>query len=397
MVCKKCGHHSENSYGVCPYCGEVVKKSKGFTAGLVMLTVGICFVIVATVVVCGVVFSSTHKISHRVERYEENYAYNDVTHPALQAEPLPQEDYQLQSEPLPESKPKLKSEPIKEVITTVSEEKNKDNNTIKDKASVVKKAKPHMTFSSEIGVINGKTYAIRCVGDHVKKECYCGAGVAYSNMSAEATNGNIIPALPQALKADEMAFGSFCYYDGYVYYTEAEPGTGLINQNLYRCKSDFTEKELLAEWIVNYDGENDYEKSIEKDFVICDDVLYMNSYGYSIDLKTKKLAMREYPDYSQYSGTLRVRQVYFCDDKVFVCDDPEGQLCMYVSDECMVLVNDLSEFTSIDGYADGWLYYSVIVENGRYGELHRVNIETGKSEYVHKANVGGGYGPYFCF
>lgn len=403
MVCKKCGHHSENSYGVCPFCGEVVKKSKSFTAGIIMLTVGICFVIVATVVVCGVVFSSTRKILPREERYEQTGVYNDVSHPVLQAEPLPEADYELRSEPLPESKPKLKDESVPQTEKVLKKEPVKsvavnqmEATTAKSDKSVVKTEKEKIVFSNGIGEINGKTYAIRCVGKHTSGECYCGAGV-YDRLDAENSAQTIIPALPQNLKKDSLAFGSFCCYDGYVYYTVTECGTGPVNVSLYRCKSDFTGVECIAEWVFNYDGENDFDKEIYRNFVIYDDILYMNKEGYSLDLETKKCDMREYPDFTSYTGKNYENGVYIYGEKVFVCDNNSNSIVMYESGSRKELVSDLNYSFGVDGgYVNGYLYYSEIVDGG-YAELRKMNVTTGDTEVIHKANVGGGGGPYFCF
>ena len=33
MLCPKCGHYSENEENVCPECGELLKRDKGFKDG----------------------------------------------------------------------------------------------------------------------------------------------------------------------------------------------------------------------------------------------------------------------------------------------------------------------------------------------------------------------------
>lgn len=387
MVCNKCGHHSEGEYGVCPFCGQpVVKKGDNNNTKLIVLLISLCGVLFVSLVAFGVILATSGSNSLAPDNHQ-TYTQAYVA-PELSAEPLPDGSVSYKSEPTPQSDANYKKEPVSQAEKSLKKEPVKQASEKAEKARVV--------FSNGIGAINGKTYAIRCVGKHSLDECYCGAGV-YDRLDAENSTKTIIPALPQSLKNDSLAFGSFCCYDGYVYYTVTEAGTGPVNISLYRCKSDFTGIECIAEWVFNYDGENDFDKEVYRDFVIYDDILYMNTKGYSADLKTKKCAMREYPDFTNYTGKNNENRVYIYGEKVFVCDNNSNSIVMYESGNQKELVSGLNYTFGVDGgYVNGYLYYSEIVSDG-CAELRKMNVATGETEVIHKGKVGGGGGPYFCF
>lgn len=395
MVCKKCGHHSENSYGVCPFCGEVVKKSKSFTAGIIMLTVGICFVIVATVVVCGVVFSSTRKILPREERYEQTGVYNDVSHPVLRAEPLPEADYELRSEPLPESKPKLKSEPnlksepIKEETTSVSAEKNKGNKTSGEK-------KPgFVTFGARLGKVNGKLYAVKNVGSEKNEK----------GQYTQESDKPVIPKLP--VKTEGFVHNFVCYGD-YVYYTVTPDYDGIEGMELYRCKTDFTSPELLLKNSDVFDSEYNM---IFTYFVIEDGILFSAVYNsdYSdrqyqcLDLNTKKVFYQNRKSYNDIygisDGYIEIYDnVVFCNegssptyDDVYLYMIKDGEKKMLIDED------DLGDvyFNATYGYVDGYVYYSEDMAGAPLDiaintQLKRINVFDGSVEVVDECYAGGG-------
>ncbi len=404
MICNKCGHHSEGDYGVCPFCGQpVVNKKDNNNTKLIVLLISLCGTLFVSLVIFGVILATSggnSLVSNTPQSYTQEYVAPELSAEPLpdvnvnyKSEQLPQVNANYKSEPIPQPENSLKKEPIKsapvkqEATTSAKAEKNVATKTEKAKA----------VFSNGIGEINGKTYAIRCVGKHLEADCYCGAGGAYGGLGVDNSGKTIIPALPDNLKNDSLAFGSFCYYDGYVYYTVAVAGTGPIDRSLYRCKSDFTGVECIAEWKFNYDGENDYDKEIYKDFVIYDNILYMNKKGYSADLATKKVAMREYPDFTEYTGKNDENQVYMCGDKVFVCYNEGNSITMFENGKSKELVSGLNDSFGIDGgYVNGYLYYSEYVGEGK-AELRKMNVSTGKTETISETMVGGGFGPYFCF
>lgn len=229
-----------------------------------------------------------------------------------------------------------------------------------------------ITFSSVIGEVNGRIYCAR----------------------------NNIPTceyLPIETPADR-SIASFCYYDGYVYYIVSEGGTSDYSTWLYRCKTDWTENELLADMIS--DPVTGYSVG-NRMFIIDDDVLY---YGTSrkvtaIDLKTMEQSEKTVPSYtaagntysgsakSDYSGYIAIYNdtVFYTDDRNLYMITDEGESRLLASD------------AYIDGgMACGYLYYSVYnYENYNEATLCRINLSTGATEELHSKPVAGGGGPYF--
>lgn len=397
MICKKCGYHSEGMYGICPACGQLVKQNKKkISPNLLALIISLSGVFVISVTVFVILFVHNTRVEIKEQIVGKEKAYAHVTEPILSAEPLPQEPEEQTYNSAKTRETKLqkyyKTDTEKEPETQQVSEVATEPEQTKEETPVVS-YKSEVVFSNSIGEVNGKTYSIRCVGSHVDG-CNCDVDGCYGALDTDCTE-TIIPALPKELKSDSDIFTSFCEYDGYVYYVAGEPGTGVVNRSIYRCKTDFTEVELLAEWIFDVNNTS-YEKEVYQTFIIKDDILYINSSGYSMDLATKEFAFREYPDFSEYDATVGNGSLYVCGDKVFFASYDSDQLWFCKGNNNYVVADMEDTFFAIDGYANDYIYFSVSADGG-YGKLYRVNIENGESEYLHKRLMGGGFGPYFCF
>ncbi|MBR5441806.1 MAG: hypothetical protein IKV44_02525, partial [Clostridia bacterium] len=239
--------------------------------------------------------------------------------------------------------------------------------------SVVKSSKLSVVYSGEIGEINGKVYAIRCIGKHINNNCTCG-GYSQGNDTK-----NIIPVLPTSLKKDNEEFTSFCYYNGYVYYAVEEVTFSpyyISTNRVYRCTPDWKNKQLLAETV--YDDNHEYGTDIFVSymFFIYHNRLYFNNYGYNLSLATGEYSVNNagLPGYNLDEG-----DVYCYDTMEFFCFYRESKIKMRngYSSPYETLVNcDKSETLRLSGgYANGWLYYSKATLTGDL-QLRKVNIKT---------------------
>ncbi len=343
MVCKKCGHHSENSYGVCPYCGQTVGYKSENNTKLIVLLISLCVIFVVSVVVF-VAFFVPGMFSHpQIQDYEE--AVNE----------------------------RVESTPTKPANELTANEK------------------PYMTFSCEIGMVNGVLYA----GDHI------GYTKGENGYNTEKIEKSIIPVLPvegYTNNGYKWIVSGFAYYDRYIYYMLSYPQSPMSESKLYRCKSDFSEQEFIGGSEYDFlSGETLGEfSSAATDFLICDDILYFIVPGYdlsgdikvpSVDLKTMHIADRNYPDVTGY--------VY--NDVVFEKESAgNGGYHLYINNNGQKKKLG-KEVTFVWGFDGEYVYYSKPSADRIHAELYKADINTGVEELIDTKSSAKDGTPYFCF
>lgn len=225
-------------------------------------------------------------------------------------------------------------------------------------------------------------------------------GRAYNSRAARHTVTNKVPTC-EYLDADTGLYdiiSSFCEYDGYVYYISSENGSAGYSTALYRCRTDLSEPELLYDKKYN---ETDYEG--ERDFVIIDNKLYLGGYYGTeqketvvIDLDTMEVSRAKIPSepYTAMGGgqyaraTYKGNVVYVKDNDIYRYDGTSSELITSIDEDTYIV--------TIDGAAEGYVYYSYISESGM-GVLYRVPIDGGEPQYLDEIMPAGGGGPYFCW
>lgn len=230
-----------------------------------------------------------------------------------------------------------------------------------------------VTFSEEVGEINGEIYSIR-----------------------EVPTCKILPV---DTKGKEI--GSFCYYNGYVYYILSDAGSSDYSTWLYRCKPDWTGEELLDTFISDSYNETGY-----RHFVIDNNVLYYdnNNGCYEvtrINLSNLSKSRSNMPQYSvidngiEYSrGASNQYDIAVYNDQYYYRDS-NGSIYKINGEEKILLAED----AYIDGGVAGeYLYYARynwIADSNAY--LLRTSIYGGNEEIIDSCLPAGGSGPYFCW
>lgn len=216
-----------------------------------------------------------------------------------------------------------------------------------------------ITYAGQVGEINGVTYAIRDVPGMTTLP----VGAAY-----------------------------FCYYDGYVYYSKRDKaGTSDYNTALFRCKSDWTGEQKLADNVSN--------------FLIDNGVLYNNVI--SIDLSTLEVKDAKQPAYSvkinktTYKSDSRTCSMQIFDDIYVVYLSSSKRLYTVVNDTAAQVLSGVS--ASVVGASGGYLYYSTEEpsKDPNYpgfadGCLYRVPLTGGTPELIDR-HVTAGSGGYFNY
>ena len=250
--------------------------------------------------------------------------------------------------------------------------------------------KPNVTFSSSIGEINGIIYCAR------------EASYGISNDGLYQTQNVPTTVLLPVEVGQYTMISSFCYYDGYVYYVETEGGSSDYSTWLYRCKPDWSGKELLYEmvcdWKTVYEG--------ERFFVIDNGILYYGSYGsnsevVTINLSTLQKGKGYMPTYTVNDNGVNHDGKYSDDyglkifnDKTFFTDNDKN---LYIFE------NDTKKVLATNAYLDGglagdYLYYAEYNwQTNREVSLYRISLTTGEREFIDSRMPAGGGGPYFCW
>ncbi len=250
--------------------------------------------------------------------------------------------------------------------------------------AVVKTSKVRVTFSSEIGAVNGTVYSCRHIGHKEDSDGYF-----------ITTSKSKIPVLPVYKPNKSLRIASFCYYDGYIYYTLSQDMSGGYDVWLYRCNSDFTNTKLLA---FSDGSDEDWENDFDRYFYIYENKLYLgwrrSSESICINLSTLKMTKEKSVDFYSIYNVDEYGQIEIYNDNVFYSDDYDGETNIYLiknSKRQLIMQNaDLD-----GGYVNGWLYYSKVNYNNGNGQLWRKNLSTGKTEYLDEKILAGGGGLYF--
>lgn len=252
--------------------------------------------------------------------------------------------------------------------------------------ALIKANKVRVTFSSEIGAVNGTVYTARHIG-HVENH--------YGYVKASKSK---IPVLPVYKPNNNLCIASFCYYDGYIYYTLSQDMSGGYDVWLYRCNPDFTNTKLLA---FSDGSDENSENDFDRYFYIYENKLYLgwrrSSESICINLSTLKKTNEKSVDFHSMYNVDKYGQIEIYNDNVFYSDEYDGEANIYL------IKNSKKQLVAQDadldgGYVNGWLYYSTYHfydGAGDFGKLWRKNLSTGKTEHVDTKPAGGGGGLYF--
>lgn len=229
-------------------------------------------------------------------------------------------------------------------------------------------------FSSEIGEVEGETYAVRGVRS--------------------------LQRLPVNTYGKEIS--SFCSYNGYVYYIITDEGSDGYSTWLYRCTNNWEDEELLDH--IEFDPRHG---NGERYFVIDHNVLYYDTFGEDyeitcIDLSNMSKSEAECPKYSfNYNGATIERtyssgcNIYICNDVIYFTDE-EKNLYKVNGDKTLFI----AENAYLDGgYANGYLYYAEydIHQPGESAYLYRISDDGTNKNIVDSVMPSGGGGPFFCW
>ena len=229
---------------------------------------------------------------------------------------------------------------------------------------------PTTTFSAEIGEVNGVVYHVPLIPAN-------GEG-----QSTEITGCKPFPITPHEGKI----IPSFCYYDGYVYFSECEDKYPNFDVAIYRCKPNWTEVELVDE--IPYQSINEpwspYFPSCS--FVIDNGTLFYSGsmidavevYGINLSNleKVSDYPVRPYaeerknaPNPYEYPAVVYNDILIYYDDGIYrEMDGPD----MLVTDNA-----------SDRGYADGYLYFQGISPESDDTEiLFRIPVDGGAKEIL---------------
>ena len=251
---------------------------------------------------------------------------------------------------------------------------------------------PDVTFSASIGEIDGTIY--------------CARKTSYEISQSGLEQLQDIPTckLLPVETGEYTMVASFCYYDGYVYYIETEGGSSDYSTWLYRCKKDWSEKELLDEIIYDW---NDPNAVIgERFFVIDHGVLYydIGSANYettAIDLTTMEKFTTYMPVYTISDNGYTYERSHTSDYDIAIYNNTA-----FFTDEnhnLYIQENDSKRLLTTNAYLDGgytgeYLYYAEYNwEISQEVKLYRVSLSTGEKEYIDSRMPAGGGGPYFCW
>ena len=258
---------------------------------------------------------------------------------------------------------------------------------------------PNVTFSASIGEVNGKIYCAREASYEVSQD-----GLYQSQN---------VPTC-ELLPIETSKFGiisSFCYYDGYVYYIESEGGSTDYSSWLYRCKPDWTGKELLDEIKCNWetlqitqDWDN-YQEG-ERFFVIDNGVLYYDTYDpdtetTAINLSTMQKYKSKRPKYViRDNGITYDRSwengydIAIYNDITFFTDKNNNLYKMEDGNKLLLATNAYLD----GGCTSEYLYYAEFNwEKSQDVKLYRVPLNGGNKEFIDSKMPAGGGGPYFCW
>lgn len=236
-------------------------------------------------------------------------------------------------------------------------------------------ANTNTTFSSEIGEVNGITYAIR--------------------------NVNGMTVLPVNTHGEKI--GSFCTYSGYVYYVLSDDGSSDYMTWLYRCGTDWNNEELL-------DSEN-FDENSARDIIIDNNTAYWNN--------NKSTTAINLSDGSKYSASTPAYEIYDNGEEHINGDHAASDKNSYNTYNVAVY-NGITFFTDgnhnlyevengenvlldtnayIDGGAAGeYLYYTVYnYAADKKAQLYRIPINGGEREWIDSRMPAGGEGPFFCW
>ncbi len=250
-----------------------------------------------------------------------------------------------------------------------------------------------VVYSSQVGEVDGKLYAVVGVGTE-----------KYEGYYRQATEKPVIPELPVET---EGYITSFAQYGDYVYYVVTEDDKQQSTYTLYRCKTDFTESEqLFLQSSYTMEG----SVGIYGTFVIDNGKLFSTPEYIGdkeprqykcVDLTTKEVTDITPEDYNKAFGAEGEQKVDIYGGKVFLSQsgwNKDGKTFAYMIDgNKKIPLTDESitdEFCgkSIVGCAGDCVYYTEIFNapvDGANGKLKSYNLTTGEIKTLDQRLIGG--------
>lgn len=260
-------------------------------------------------------------------------------------------------------------------------------------AAAVQQAKlEKVVYSSQVGQVNGKLYAVVGIGSE-----------QYEGYYRKAADKPVIPALPVET---EGYITSFAQCGDHVYYVVTESYKRQSTYTLYRCKVDFTESEQLLQSSYTTEG----PVGVCGTFVIDNGKLFstpvVSGEGEPrqykcVDLKTKEVTDIIPADYNKVFGAEGEQKIDIFNGKVLLSQAAWGKgdkTIAYVMDgnKKIPLTDEAitDEFCgkNIVGYAADCVYYTEIFNapiNGANGKLKSYNLTTGEIKTLDQRLIGG--------
>ncbi len=251
-----------------------------------------------------------------------------------------------------------------------------------------------VTYSSEIGMINGTLYAVMDIGTAIDE---------YGYYSAKASD-SVINGLPVE---SEENIGAFACYGDYIYYTTCSANVERPSYSLYKCNMDFTDSQLILK--NEYMAESEVQR-IGMRFIIDNGKLYSGETDLSVvkkpyeyvDLETGEISEFTPHDFNAMFGAEEGEIVTIYDGEVFISNgewNQNGSVFGYklVNGEREKMEDEsiTKEFCgkNINGYANGCIYFSEMFNtpvDGANAKLKCYNVSTGDVQVLDRRLCGGG-------
>ncbi len=250
-----------------------------------------------------------------------------------------------------------------------------------------------VVYSSQVGEINGKLYAVIDVGTQMYE--------GYYNKAAETP---VIPRLPVEA---EGYITSFAQYEDYIYYVVTEDDKWGETFSLYKCKTDFTENER----ILQNSSSNEGAVRIYGSFIIDNGKLFSTPVDFGeeeprqyqcVDLATNEVSEFTPVDYVKtFGATGETSKVNIFNGTAFISSgewNKDGKTFAYIiKDNQKVPLTDetiTDEYCGkyVVGFANDCVYFTEMFNapvDGANGKLKCYNISTGEVEVLDQRLIGG--------
>ncbi len=247
-----------------------------------------------------------------------------------------------------------------------------------------------VVYSAQVGEVNGTTYAVINVG------------TVLDNMGRyfNPAETPVIPELPVTI---DGYVTTFAQYGEYVYYVVTEDEKWGETHTLYRCKTDFTENEII---VIDDHSEKTSFKVYDY-FAIADGKLYIpgieevSQKNKCIDLSTNEIEEFTPVEYEIIFGVTESERLEMYNGNIFIenrdLSDGKGAFAYHIVDYERIMMIDEKESAEIlenyiCGFANGKIYFSQVINSSDLSYntvLKCCDVSTKEVEVVDKRFLGG--------